>query len=131
MLISNEAACPVSSFSLLSRRRLALVELRANPKSVAGVVTQPCTMAVTSIVMNCPAVEAVKLPAGAPIVGIVSSVTADSVQAEVMGESVTDPVALTRLTKMVRVAREIWLADVPAGNVPRSNRSNVVLPLPV
>jgi len=40
------------------------------------------------------------------------------------------PPVLTRLTNTVSVAREIWLAVSPAGNVLRSNCSSAVLPFP-
>src|SRR5665213_3916859 len=87
IVISSAAAWPVSSFSLLSSRRLPAAEASANPKLDAGVVTQPCTSEVTSSVTNCPAARGVKLPAAAPIDGIVLPVTPDSLQEDVTGES--------------------------------------------
>ena len=86
----------------------------AKPKLVAGVVSQPWTSAVTSSVTYWPAAEAMKMPVVAPMEGRDAAVTDDSVQVDVAGESVTDPAALTRLTKTVSVACEIWLAVVPA-----------------
>src|ERR1700679_843451 len=99
MVMSRVAGWAVSSFSLLSSRRLAGREEREGAKWVAGVVIQPCTSAVTSSVMYWPAVEAVNMPAVAPSEGAVAEVTADSDQAEVAGARVTRPMPLTRLTK--------------------------------
>jgi hypothetical protein len=132
MVMSRVAGCAVSSFSLLSSRRLAEVELRAKPKLVAGEVSQPCTSWVTSRVTYWPAAEAMKMPVGVGLkVGCESAVMEVSLQAaEVTGERETEPAALTRLTKTVSVARAIWLEMVPAGSVVRSNCRNAVLPLP-
>jgi hypothetical protein len=128
--MSRVAAWPVSSFSLLSSSRLAEPEESAKPKLVAGVAIQPCTSDVTSNVTYWPAAEAMKIPVAAPMAGMDASVTDDSLQAEVTDERVTDPAALTRFTKSVSVACEIWLAVVPAGSVLRSNCNRAVLPLP-
>jgi hypothetical protein len=130
MVMSSVAGWAVSSFSLLSSRRLAVSEASAKPKLVAVAVTQPCTSEVTSSVTYWPAAEAMKMPVVAPTEGAEEEVTEDSLQEEVAGESVTDPAVLTRLTKTVSVACEIWLAVVPAGTVLRSNCKNDVLPLP-
>ena len=80
--------------------------------------------------MYCPAVAAVKLLIGVPIVGIVAYVTPDSLHDEVTGERLTVPPEFTRLTNTVSVARETWLAVKPDGNVLRSNCSSAVFPLP-
>jgi hypothetical protein len=106
---------------LLSSRRLAVSEVSAKPKLVAGVVTQPCTSAVTSSVTYCPAAAARKMPEVVPIDGAVDEVTAGSLHAEVTGARLTEPAALTRLTKRVRVARAICEEVVPAGRLLRSN----------
>jgi hypothetical protein len=72
MVMSSLAVWPVSSFSLLSNSTLATGADNASPKFEAGVVIQLCTTEVTSSVMYCPAVAAVKLLIGVPIVGIVA-----------------------------------------------------------
>ncbi len=128
--MSRVAAWPVSSFSLLSSSTLAEAEESANPKLVAGVVTHPCTSEVTSSVTYWPAAEAMKIPVAAPMPGRDAAVTDDSLQVEETDERVTCPAVLTRLTKSVNVACEIWLDVVPAGSVLRSNCSRAVLPLP-
>jgi len=134
MVMSRVAAWPVSSFSLLSRRRLAESEVsakpNAKPKLLAGVVTLFCTSAVTSSVTYCLGAEAMKMPEVAPRVGAEEAVTEDSLQAEVAGERVTEPAVLTRLTKTVRVAHAISAEVVPAGSVLRSNCRNAELPFP-
>ena len=73
---------------------------------------------------------ALKLVIDAPRVGMVFWVTRYSLQAEVIGDRLTVPPVLTRLTKTVSVACEIWLAVMPAGSEVRSNCTSDVLPLP-
>jgi hypothetical protein len=70
--MSSLAAWPVSSFSLLSSSTFATVVVNPKPKFVAGVVTHPCTRAVTSTVTYCPAAVAGKLLTIGPRVGAVA-----------------------------------------------------------
>jgi hypothetical protein len=86
---------------LLSSRTFAADDVSANPKLLEGVVTQPCTSAVTSIVTYCPARDAENAFIAEPIDGAVAAVTADSLHAEVTGERLTIPVPLTRFTNTV------------------------------
>jgi hypothetical protein len=72
MVMSRVAACPVSSFSLLSSSRLATEDVSAKPLLLEGVVIQPCTSEVTSSVTYCPAARGVKLLAAVPMVGAVA-----------------------------------------------------------
>ncbi len=61
IVTSRRAGCAVWSFSLLSSRMFADVELNPTPLLLEGSLTQPCTSAVRSSVTYCPASEAVKL----------------------------------------------------------------------
>jgi hypothetical protein len=132
IVTSSRAACPVSSFSLLSRSTFAATDVSATPKFVAGAVTHPCTSDVTSSVTYSPAVvaAAAKLPAALPSDGAVAYVTVPSLHAEVTGTRFTVPPAFTRFTKTVSVARCTCPAVSPPGSVLRSNCSSAVLPLP-
>jgi hypothetical protein len=53
-------------------------------------------------------------------------VTADSVQAELTGDTVTDPAVFTRFTYRRSVALETCAAVVPEGSTERSNCSSDV-----
>jgi Rieske Fe-S protein len=130
MVMSRVAGWAVSSFSLLSSRRLAESEARAKPKMVPGLLSPFCTRAVTSRVTYWPAVESVKVLVASPMEGAEVEVMVDSFHAELTGEREMEPGVLTRLTKTVSVARAIWLEMVPAGRLRSSNCRNAVLPLP-
>jgi hypothetical protein len=65
-----------------------------------------------------------------PVAGAAAAVTLYSPHTEVTGKTASVPGAFTRLTKTVRVAREICAEVVPAGSALRSNWRKVVFPFP-
>jgi len=77
---------------------LPVDELSAMPKLVEGVVTQPCTSAVTSMTTNCCAAVGVNVATAASSDGIVEYVTVDSLHALVTGDTLTCPETLIRFT---------------------------------
>jgi hypothetical protein len=130
IVMSSTAAWAVWSFSLESKRTLAAVEDSAMPKLLPGVVSHAFTWAVRSTVTNWPAVAAENVVIAVPRAGAVAAVMPDSVQAAFTGDTVTVPAALTRFTKKVTFAPEMFAAVVPAGSAVRSNSRYAVLPLP-
>jgi hypothetical protein len=72
MVTSSCGAWAVSSFSLESKRALAVAAVRAMPLLVDGDATQPWTREVTSTAMYCSPVETGKVVNEAPGVGSVA-----------------------------------------------------------
>ncbi len=129
-VMSRSAGWLVRSFSLESIWRAAVPAERARPKLVEGLVIQPCTAFVTSMVTYWPAALIWVTAMLAPSEGAALAVTMYSPQVEVMGETERRPGVSARLTKRRRVARETWVAEAPAGRVERSNWRSAVEPEP-
>ena len=104
----------------------------AKPLLLAGLVTQPRTWAVTSMVMYCPAAgtgTAATLPAP-DVLGTVAAVTPASDQALVTVCASMAPAVPTRLTNSTRLALATLAAVVAAGSGDRSKRSSPTAPPP-